>query len=478
MELHIVIEGRKDLSGQLYRQLSEAIRAGRLADGQQLPPSRLLAEQLGLSRKTVSDVYTRLTQDRLLVAHTGRGSFVSTPADARPRRQLAADLASAAIIARWDAIPVPLRNPFPEGRSRFEFVGGCISPALFPTEEWRRCVLHALRQDAQGRGMYSQTQGLPQLREAIAHHAAFARGVVSTAQQVVVTNGAQQALDLLGRVLLEPGCIVAVEEPGYPPARALFASQGARVVGVGVDAEGILPEQIPQGTRLIYTTPAHQFPLGMPMSVARRRALLERAREIGAIIIEDDYDSEFRYEGRPTDSLQSMDKHGIVAFLGTFSKVLLPELRLGYVVLPDAILNAALTVKHLNDWHTATMLQHALAKFIADGYLAKHVRRCSAIYAARRERLQTLFANELSPWFELVPATAGFHLAAWCKREIDLDLLLRLARRADVGLYPLSNFYAEGQPPRPGIFLGYGGIETIDLETALLRVRDILLQMS
>jgi len=477
MELHIVIEGRKDLGGQLYRQLSDAIRSGRLADGQQLPPSRLLAEQLGLSRKTVSDVYTRLTQERLVVGQVGKGSFVSTPPELKPRRQQAGNLASAAIVAKWNAMVTPLREPFPDGRSRYEFVGGAITPALFPAEEWRRCVLHALRQESQGRGMYGQTQGLPQLREAIAHHAAFARGVVCSASQVVVTNGAQQGLDLLGRVLLEPGCVVAVEEPGYPAARMLFASQGAQVVGIGVDAEGMLADQIPSGTRLIYTTPAHQFPLGMPMSVARRRALLARALEIGAIIIEDDYDSEFRYEGRPADSLQSMDRHGIVAFLGTFSKVMLPELRLGYAILPEAILSAALTVKHLNDWHTATLHQHALAKFIADGYLSRHIRRCSAIYATRRERLQQLFATELAPWFELVPATAGFHLAALCKVELDLALLIRLARRAEVGLHPLSNFYM-ASAPRCGLFIGYGGIETLDIETALLRVRDILQQMT
>ncbi len=410
MELHIVIEGRKDLSGQLYRQLSDAIRTGRLADGQQLPPSRLLAEQLGLSRKTVADVYSRLAQERLVLGQVGKGSFVSAPLDARPRRQQARNLASAAIVAKWNDMHTPLRIPFPDGRSRYEFIGGAVTPALFPMEQWRRCVLHALRQDSQGRGMYGPTQGVPALCEAIAHHAAFARGVVCTA-------------------------------------------------------------------RLIYTTPAHQFPLGMPMSVARRHALLARALEIGAIIIEDDYDSEFRYEGRPTDSLQSMDQHGIVAFLGTFSKVMLPELRLGYAVLPEAILDAALTVKHLSDWHTATLHQYALAKFIGDGYLSKHIRRCSATYAIRRERLQRLFATELAPWFELVPASAGFHLAAWCKVDVDLDLLIRLARRAEVGLYPLSNFYLDA-PPRCGLFIGYGGIETLDIETALLRVRDILQQMT
>jgi GntR family transcriptional regulator/MocR family aminotransferase len=476
MELHIVIEGRKDLGGQLYRQLSDSIRSGRLADKQQLPPSRLLAEQLGLSRKTVSDVYTRLTQERLVVGQVGKGSFVNAPAEAKPRRQIAGNLASSAIVAKWDSMHTPLRIPFPEGRSRYEFIGGCVTPGQFPNDEWRRCVLHGLRQDIKGSGMYRQAEGIAELRAAIAHHAAYARGVVCTAANVVVTNGAQQALDLLGRVLLEPGCVVAVEEPGYPAARMLFASQGAQVVGIGVDDQGMLVDRIPDGTRLIYTTPAHQFPLGMPMSVARREALLARALQIGAIIIEDDYDSEFRYEGRPTDSLQSMDRHGVVAFVGTFSKVMLPELRLGYAVLPEAVLNAVLTVKHLNDWHTATASQHALAKFIGDGSLSRHIRRCGAVYATRRERLQSLFAAELSSWFELVPASAGFHLAALCKRPIDLDLLLRLARRADVGLYPLSNFYAT-TPPKAGLFLGYGGIETLDIDTALLRVRDILQQM-
>ncbi|NRR30804.1 PLP-dependent aminotransferase family protein [Oxalobacteraceae bacterium] len=476
MELHLSIEGSKDLSGQLYRQLSEAIRAGRLADGQQLPPSRLLAEQLGVSRKTVSDVYTRLTHDKLLQGRVGVGSFVSAPAEAQPRKQLAGDLASAATVRKWAELATPLRLPFPEGRSRYEFLGGRSTPAHFPQEEWRRCLLHGLRQDSQLRGQYGPTEGILALRESIARYAAFTRGVSCTSSQVVVTNGAQQALDLLGRVLLEPGSIVAMEDPGYPPARMLFAGQGAQVVGVGTDAEGMLVDQIPHGTRLIYATPAHQFPLGMPMSAARRAALLERARAIGAIIVEDDYDSAFRYEGRPTDSLQSMDRHGIVAYVGTFSKVMMPELRIGYAVLPDAILNATLNVKHLCDWHTATLHQYALAKFIDDGYLHKHVRRCHALYASRRERLHSLIAGPLKPWFELVPATAGFHLTVLCKAPLDMDLLLRLARRADVGLYPLSNFYA-GPALRQGLVLGYGAIETLDIELALLRVRDILRQI-
>jgi GntR family transcriptional regulator/MocR family aminotransferase len=476
MELHITLESKKDLAGQLHRQLSAAIRSGRLSDGQQLPPSRLLAEQLGLSRKTVSEAYSRLLLDKLLETRVGAGSFVRAPAAERLTPLRTPALASAAIVAKWDGMVTPFRHR-PEGRSRFDFVGGAATPGQFPMEEWRRCVLHALRQDDSTPGRYSQTEGVQPLREAIARHVAFARGVLCHGGNVLVTNGAQQALDVLARVLLEPGCVVAMEDPGYPAARLQFTSHGARVVGVPVDADGIVVERIPHDARLIYVTPAHQFPLGMPMSVARREALLDKAARIGAIIIEDDYDSAFRYEGRPTDSLQSMDRYGLVAFVGTFSKVLLPELRLGYVVLPPTLLNAALTVKHLTDWHTNTLNQHALAKFIDEGYLQKHVRRCHGIYAERRAALLALFAGELAPWFRAIPATAGFHLAAMATQPFDINLLIRLAHRAEVGLYALEPFYHQASA-QAGLLMGYGAIDAPDIATALLRVRDILHQLA
>jgi len=476
MELHITIEGRKDLAGQLYRQLAEAIKTGRLADGQQLPPSRLLAEQLGVSRKTVSEAYNRLTLDKLLEGRIGAGSYVRAPSGQRMKREATTTLAAAETIRKWDSLATPLREP-PESRSRYDFVGGRTTPAHFPKEEWRRCVLHALREEEAMRGRYSSTAGLPALREAIARHIAFSRGVRCTAADIVVTSGAQQALDLLARVLLEPGSVVAMEDPCYPVARQLLASHGARIASVPVDGEGLVVDQVPADARLIYVTPAHQFPLGMPMSVPRRQALLERAAQIGAIIIEDDYDSEFRYEGRPTDSLQNMDTQGLVAFVGTFSKVLLPELRLGYVVLPPALQNAVLNAKHLQDWHTNTLNQHALAKFIEDGYLQKHIRRCHDIFSSRRARMLQLFGQEMSEWFRVVPATAGFHMSAMAVAEVDIDLLIRLAHRAEVGLHPLSIFYHD-LPAQAGLFLGYGAIDTMDIETALLRVRDILRQLA
>lgn len=477
MELHVVINGRKDLAGQLYNQLRSAIESGRLAAGTQLPPSRLLAEQLGISRKTISDTYAQLTYENFLTGVIGKGTYVNTrPAKNQPK-QSHSQLASAEVIESWRNLPVFLRHPTLEGSLRYDFIGGATSKGQFPQDDWRRCTSHALRQIAGSKGFYSLAEGLPALRNAIARHIAFSRGVNCQDEDVVVCNGAQQALDLISRVMTRPGSLVAMEDPGYPPARLLFGTHGATVVGVPVDAEGIEVDKIPDGTRLIYVTPSHQFPLGVAMSQARRVALLERARELGAIIIEDDYDSEFRYEGRPTDSLQSMDEHGIVAYVGTFSKTLLPELRLGYMILPPAILEAVVRAKQLTDLHTSTLPQWALAKFIAEGCLLKHIRRCHAIYAGRRERILSRVAGDLSPWLEAVPSVAGFHMSLRCKVPIDMPLLVELAKKVEVGLYPIEPFYYQ-RAPQDGLLMGFGAIETLDIDPALDRLRDILQQLS
>jgi GntR family transcriptional regulator/MocR family aminotransferase len=476
MELHVQLSGAADLSGQVYRGIAAAISDGRIKQGQQLPPSRLLAEQLGISRKPVAEAYSRLSYERLIVGHIGKGTFVSGGGAPTAFDPAADPLAGNKMLAYWRGLHTPLRHPMPEGSSRYEFIGGMPAPAHFPHDEWRRCVLFGLRKNNSVLGRYGPTEGVPVLREAIARHIGFSRGVRCTSAEVVVTNGAQQAFDLLSRITVGPGDIVAMEDPGYPMARLVFAGQGARVVNIGVDHEGLMVDDIPADTKLIYTTPAHQFPLGMPMSVARREQLLARAHQIGALIIEDDYDSEFRYEGRPTDSLQSMDRYGVVAFVGSFSKVMLPELRLGYVVAPRKLIQPLLAAKHVFDWHSAAAVQYALAHFIDDGLLLKHIRRGHGIYATRREELMKLFAGPLSPWFRLVPNTAGFHVAAVTIRALDIRLLQRLARRADVGLYALEDFYTE-RAPQSGLFLGYGAIETLDIEPALLRVRDVLLEM-
>lgn len=476
MEFHIVIQGHKNLAGQLYDQLYGAIESGQLAPGTQLPPSRLLARQLGISRKTICDTYARLTYENLLEGKVGKGTYVNARATHTSKTELRSRLASADSLERWAAMPAPLMHPEPDDALRYAFLGGATSQGLFPQNDWRRCTSHALRQVSRTSGLYDAPEGIAALRGAIARHIAFSRGVNCRDDDVVVCNGAQQALDLIVRVLARDGGTIAMEDPGYLPARLLMRSHGARVVGIAVDEEGLQVDCIPDDTRLIYVTPSHQFPLGMPMSPARRQALLRKAKALGAIIIEDDYDCEFRYEGRPTDSLYGLDTDGLVAYVGTFSKTLLAQLRLGYAVLPPAILEAVITAKHLTDRHTATLPQWALAKFIAEGSLLKHIRRCHGIYAARRERLLARVNGDLSPWFAAIPSTAGFHMTWLCTVPLDIERLVALAKNAGVGLYPITRFF-DTAPPTPGLLMGFGAIETDDIDTALDRVHDILQQL-
>lgn len=473
MDLHLVIDRQQPLGEQLLRQLRSLIRSGRLAVGAQLPPTRLLAAQLGLSRQTVAEAYERLTLEQLIEARRGRGSFVRTPpaaAEAAPPAA-APRFASAGRIAAFQALPLPFLRIVDSPLARHDFVGGSPDPALFPHEDWRRHLHAAQRQLGQG-GAHAPPAGLAALREAIAEHVAFARGVRCSAADVIVTQGAQQAFDLLVRVLVGPGDVAALEWPGYPPVVAMLQAQGGRLARVPVDAQGLVTDALPPDARLVYTTPAHQFPLGVAMSAARRRELLAWASRTGAVVIEDDYDSEFRFAGPPRDSLQGLDAEGRVAFVGSFSKTLAPSLRLGYVIAPPALRGALLHAKHLADMHGPGLLQHALARFMAEGAYRKHLRRCVAAYGLRRERLLQGFAGPLAPWLTLLPAEAGFHQAALLRAGLGIDAteLAALARRVDVGLYPLQALGAE----RDGLLMGYGRIAAPDIDEALARIAELL----
>jgi GntR family transcriptional regulator/MocR family aminotransferase len=264
-----------------------------------------------------------------------------------------------------------------------------------------------------------------------------------------------------------------MEDPGYLLARNVFDAHRARVVSVPVDREGIRVDAIPDDARLIYTTPTHQFPLGMPMSMARRHALLARAHELGAIVVEDDYDSEFRYSAQALEPLKTLDRAGLVAYVGTFSKSLSPDLRLGYAIAPPALRAALVNAKYLADVHCPDMPQRALARFMADGHLLRHVRRLHEIFSRRRERLLARLSGDLSPWLEPLPAIAGYHLAVMFHRPLDVTQLCHQARRADVGLYPLDEFQHE-RGGLAGLLVGFGAIETEDIDPALDRVRAVL----
>lgn len=468
MDLHISL-GERDLTGQIYRQIREAIMDGRLRPGQALPPSRELHRHLHVSRNTVSTAYERLTSEGFLVTRTGSGTYVSDavpPAAARSRRPTGSALRPR---PQWERLPDPA-DPSAL-RARYDLRPGLVDPRLFPYQTWRRVVTAELRTSAVGLAAHGDPSGLPELRAAIARHIGVSRGVRTDADHIVVTTGIQQALDLMTRVLVEPGERVAVEEPGYAMARRLFASLGARVVPVPVDRDGLVVDAIPRGVRMIYVTPSHQCPLGMPMSLQRRMELLARADRDGAAVIEDDYDGEYRYTGRPIEALHSLDRAGRVLYVGSFSKIMLPTLRLGYVVVPPSLQRAVRTAKHLCDWHTALPSQAALARFIDEGSLARHIRTARREYQIRRDRISAAMGGELAPWLEPIPAVAGLHVSAFARVGTARDMLAVAARLLgqDVAMWTLSG-HTTVEGARPGLILGYGAIPTDRIDEALRRL--------
>lgn len=466
MEIHITLQGRDDLSGQIYRQLRAGVIEGRLVAGERLPSTRDLAQQLGVSRKTTLDVFERLGAEGFLRTRPGDGTFIADGLARVPTREADATRHLAQAQAIWSTVPQTLAMPDPGVTYELDFRGGVTDKTLFPFDAWRRCINHALRLQMRGRGNYRDCAGEQDLRLAVSRYLAFSRAVVSNWQDVIVTQGAQQALDLVARAVARPGDVIAMEDPGYPPARASFTALGATVASVPVDDQGLIVEQLPKHAKLVYVTPSHQFPLGMPMSLERRMALLDWAQRHGAVIIEDDYDSEFRFEGRPVESLKSLDRAGLVAYIGTFSKTIFPELRVGYVV-PPLSLNATIQkAKQIADWHSCTLTQTALARFMLDGDFAKHLRRVHKHYEARRARLAFHLTGELAPWFDLVLPAAGIHMTATLKNGIAEKDLVDGGADPALGLYGISAFFAQ-QPVRPGLIFGYGGISLEDIDRSM-----------
>jgi GntR family transcriptional regulator / MocR family aminotransferase len=440
----------------LHGQLRAAILDGRMQPGLRLPATRALAAAYGISRNTALAAYELLLSEGYLLTRRGAGAYVADvlpQASARPPPRTPAD--ETRLNVHWRGLPATA-NGSERGMPRHDFRLGVPDQGTFPFEVWQRLSGRALRALSRAPIAYADPQGQPALREAIARHVSFARAVACRPEDVVVTAGAQQAFDLLARILVTPGkTVAAVENPGYVPTRGALAAAGARVVPVAVDEEGLVVEQLPADARVICVTPSHQFPLGCAMSVRRRAALLEFAQARGAVIIEDDYDGEFRFGGRPLDALQTLDRAESVFYVGTFSKSLFPAIRLGFVVAPPWARQALITAKHSADWYSPQVAQDTLAAFIAEGHMARHVRRMRQVYAARRQALLSGLERDFSRWLVPVPSAAGLHLAAFATPQADADALTELARQHEVGVYSLRRFYL-GKADRPGLVFGYG----------------------
>ena len=464
MDVHITLGQRGDLSVQIYRQLLSAILDGRLRPGERLPPTRELAQRLGVSRNTVAVAYEQLTADDVLVGRVGAGSYVSDRIPLRDALQRRAPAGAVQPLARWQALPAPLE--LAQTTSAYDFSVGVPDARLFPAAAWRRLLASEWRSPLAQHARYASPDGHSELRDAIARHLGLSRAVVADANDVIVTQGAQQAFDLIGRVLIGVGTCVAVEDPGYPLVHRLFRSLGANVVGVPVDEEGLRVDAIPRQASLIYVTPSHQFPLGMAMSFRRRAALLAWAERRGAVIIEDDYDSEFRFDGRPLDPLQSLDRTGRVIYVGSFSKVLLPTLRIGFLVAPASLRSALLAVRQLTDWHGDLLAQAALARFIERGLLARHIRKVRRVYAARHARILESLERRCSQ-LQAIPSAAGLHLSVVAEgKSLNVRRVVDRARSRGLRVGVLAD-YSFGAPCQTGFVIGYGAIPSSRIDEGL-----------
>ena len=467
----------------LYRQIYESIRrdilARLLAPGARLPSTRRLAGDLGVARSTIVIAYEQLRAEGYIEGTMGAGTHVSsTLPDSFVHTGAAGALGattptSGRISGRGQAIANTQRRTYlVTGHGPRAFRAGVPAVDIFPVDTWGRIMARRWNRVTSRTLSYGEAFGFMPLRTAVADYLRAARGVRCTPDQVMMVAGSQQAIDLCARVLLDPGDLVWLEDPGYHGARGAFAAAGASVIPVPVDENGLdvaaARERAPTA-RMAFVTPSRQLPLGMTMTLARRLELLQWANESDAWILEDDYDSEFRYASRPIAALQGLDACGRVLYTGTFSKVMFPALRLGYLVVPEPLIEAFTAARHFADYHSPYLEQMVMADFIVEGHFERHIRRMRAIYQERQEVLVESAARELAGRIAVAPADAGMTLIGWLQPADDDVGICGAAARAGVDVLPLSPF-ATSRRIDPGLLLGYSGVREDEIREGVIRL--------
>jgi GntR family transcriptional regulator/MocR family aminotransferase len=467
-------------SARICERIRTAITSGALALNARLPSSRTLAKDLGMARNTVDSALDQLVADSYIVRRRGAGSFVAPrlpERDAPPfaPKQLWKSKARGApprLSQRAQALQSYPGNFRPEVVVPFK---PSLPPNdLFPRKVWNRLLSREAGRPGTEYWGYGASNGLPALREAIAAHASATRATRCSPDQVIVVTSTQQAVELAGKALADPGDRAWAELPGYQPVQYCLRAAGLQVVHVPVDEHGLdvgAGRLLEPRARLAYVTPAHQYPMGYEMSLERRRALLDWATAEDAYVIEDDYDGDYRYEGRPIASLQGIDRNAHVIYVGSFNKILFPALRIAYAIVPEPMVGAFVDSKHVADGHTALLTQGVLAAFIHEGHLARHLRKTRAIYDERR----LAFLEEakiLADLLEFGPATAGMHVTALFKhgstRRLDDRAVAAECARTGVDVHPLSKY---GATERGGLVFGFAGASRTASRSGLEVVR-------
>ncbi len=485
---------------QLHRLLQQAILSKELPAGSKVPSSRLLAAELGIARNTVTQVYEQLALEGYVTSATGRGTFVADSAPdeivGAPDTGAVGRASAVASVPPGTSAPVSVTDPAPQAAARAlsargarllsgagvskrqwgAFMPGVPDVTRFPARVWSRLHNKYWRRMRPDLLTYAPGGGLPLLRHALAEYLRTSRSVRCTPEQIVITTGIHQSVDLAVRLLSDPGDVIWTEDPCYWGVRSVLHVSGLQSRPIAVDEEGINPSSgdLAQPPKLMLVTPSHQYPLGMVMSLARRRMLLEYARQHQCWIIEDDYDSEFRYGSRPLASLQGLDTAGQVIYVGSFGKTLFPGLRIGYLVVPEALAESFATAS-AELYREGQLLQQAvLAEFIAEGHFTSHIRRMRTLYGQRREALLDAAGRRYGDELPAVGGDAGLHLVMQLPEGTDDRAVAAAALERNIIVRPLSGYYAEPASAPSGLLIGYACVPDEEIAPAFDTLADAI----
>ncbi len=462
----------------LYNEIRRLVLGGQLSAGTKLPASRAMAQELSVSRNTVTQAIEGLQADGFLTSQPGAGVFISDDLPLEPMKAARtgknaigespeiSNRAKALEKNYQDRNHLKNAKPFAPGR-----------PALedFPFDVWARLLSRRWRMSGPQLGMQEDPAGYLPLRQHIARHLEETRAVHCTAEQVLIVSGAQQGLDLVSRVLWEEGDRIVIEDPGFPGVEGVITAAGAVPYSIPVDKDGlnISAANDMEAVKSFLVTPSRNYPVGVTMSLPRRLGLLETARDLGAWVIEDDFDSDFRFDGRPLSSLQGLDNEGRVIYVGTFSRILFPALRLGFVILPHQLLNPFKALKAYIDGHTSIIHQAALADFFEEGYYASHLRRMRKLYSVRRQFLTDEIETRLSEQLEVLESDGGLHICVRFLQGMDDHEVVDELAQQGVLARPLSRFYRLSSDVS-GLVLGFAGYEEKEMLKSLGMLEKIL----